>query len=354
MRVLQVTGAAYRSGGGVSEHVINISQRLAKTHEVTVYATNPNDKLPGHEVIDDVEVFRFHRIAPNNSFYFSLDMIKQLRRSEFDIVHGHGFNALPMHFSDLAKHKRLFITPHYHGSGHTFYRNALFNVFKWYGRRILDRSNKIIAVSEYEKVLLLKDLNIPDEKVTVIPNGIKKGEFTKFRPIPHSNKVILYVGRLERYKGILNILEIMPKLNEDTVLEIVGKGPLKNEVLRVISDLNIEKRVSLFENLSRDDLLERYAGADLFILLSRYEAYSLVVAEALSSGLKCILTKTSALTEWVDEKTCYGVQYPINNLELLNLTKQILSENRVSGLKNKKQILDWDEVVDNLNSLYET
>jgi len=50
MKILQVSPGYFPAVGGVEEHVRNISERLAREHEVTVFATDPSGKLPGHRV----------------------------------------------------------------------------------------------------------------------------------------------------------------------------------------------------------------------------------------------------------------------------------------------------------------
>ena len=57
-------------------------------------------------------------------------------------------------------------------------------------------------------------------------------------------------------------------------------------------------------------LLDLYSKADLLLLLSEHEAYSLVVADALASGTPCLVGNTSALSEWVDDKSCFGINLP--------------------------------------------
>ena len=75
MKILQVCPNPYEEGsGGISEHVRNISKRLAKRHDVTVYATDPSRKLPRFEVVDGVKVERYRRLAPSKAYFFSWEL----------------------------------------------------------------------------------------------------------------------------------------------------------------------------------------------------------------------------------------------------------------------------------------
>jgi len=66
--------------GGVEEHVKNISERLAKNFEVSVFATYPAGKLPKEELINDVKVTRFRSWAPREVHYFSVSLKKHIAK----------------------------------------------------------------------------------------------------------------------------------------------------------------------------------------------------------------------------------------------------------------------------------
>ena len=202
MNILQVCPGSYVSGvGGVSEHVVNISERLAKLHNVSVFATNPKGRLLWHERKNNVEIERFTRFAPAGSYFFSPSMRKKLKSVDFDVVHGHSFHAFPMHYSSQVKCDKFIVTPHYHGSGHTFFRNILLSFFKPLGEKSLLKADFVIAVSDYEKNLLMRDFKLDEDRIIKIPNGVNKKEFNNVKKGIHHNKSILFVGRLERYKG---------------------------------------------------------------------------------------------------------------------------------------------------------
>ena len=356
MNILQICPGSYKLGrGGISEHVINISERLAKNHNVTVFATNPQGNLPIREIINNVNIERFRRYAPSGAYFFSPEMILRLRSLNCDIVHGHGYSAFPMHYSTLVKYNKLIVTTHYHGAGHTLLRDSLLKLFKPIGRFTLNKANKIIAVSNYEKTLLARDFKINTNKIVVIPNGLDLAEFSGMKKSQKGYKKILFVGRLEYYKGVHFLIDVLRNLNNDISMEIVGRGPLKDWLIKRAERLKIRDRVFFYENLSRRELIQKYFDADLFILLSMFEAYSLVVAEALSAGTKCVVTNTSALSEWVDNKNCFCVDLPVDINYLSELIKDIIYDEidkRNFAIKPEKKIFDWDEVVLEIERIY--
>jgi glycosyltransferase involved in cell wall biosynthesis len=191
---------------------------------------------------------------------------------------------------------------------------------------IFSRADTVICISEYEKKLVESDFNVIGKTIK-IPNGINLSEFENLKC--HKNekkkdekkgnkkkeKTHLYVGRLEEYKGVQYIIQSLPEL-QDFRLKIVGKGPYEKELHNIAEKLGMEERIEWLKDLSRKELLECYAEADVFLMLSSHESYGITVAEALAAGTPCVVAKGSALEEFVDGIRCFGVDEP-NKKELI-------------------------------------
>lgn len=80
MKILQVSPGYFPAIGGVEEHVRNISERLARDYEITVFATDPSGELPKEEIINGVLVRRFKNFAPNAPYHISFEIFRELRR----------------------------------------------------------------------------------------------------------------------------------------------------------------------------------------------------------------------------------------------------------------------------------
>lgn len=356
MKILQVCNDPYRETGGVVMHVRNISERLAKKHDVTVYATNRGLKFPMYEVINGVNVERFNCYAPGEAYYFSVDMLLRLRKVKFNVVHAHNYHAFPFHFAVEAKRDKLIATPHFHGVGHTTFRNSLLKLLKIPAKRVFKEANAIIAVSEYEKSLLQKEFHLGADRIEVIPNGVDYFEFSGLKKHDLGYKPLLYVGYLIGFKGAQYLVEVLPKLEKDVVLEIVGRGPMRPLMEKRARDLGVFDRVRFYQDLSRRELLQKFADADALALLSAHEAYSIVVAEALTAGTPCIVANASALEEWIDNESCFGVDLPINLNDLAKVTNYVLKNGVDKGALMKWQgtkIFDWNEVTARLETLYQ-
>jgi glycosyltransferase involved in cell wall biosynthesis len=354
MRILQVIPDPYGLSGGILVHVQNITERLAENHDVTVYATNYVSGYRRYELRNGVKIERFNCIAPNEAYYFSMEMFLRLCKVRFDVVHAHGYHAFPSHFASLAKCDRFIVTPHFHGVGHSTFRNSLIRLLKPFGKRTFEKADRIISVSEYEKSLIIDQFGFDDDKITVIPNGVRFSEFAGLKRQKRDLRTVLYVGYLTDFKGVQYLVEVLPRLDGDVILEIIGKGPLKPYLERRARELKVYDRVKFSQDLTRQELLQKFTDANVFALLSRYEAYSIVVAEALTAGTPCIVAETSALAEWVDNETCYGVHYPIHLDELAGRINQVLSGGGSHHTKKwiGTKILDWDDVTRRLESIY--
>jgi glycosyltransferase involved in cell wall biosynthesis len=268
-----------------------------------------------------------------------------------DILHAHGYGAFPALYASCAKNSGAFVfSPHYHGSGHSLFRSLLHIPYRLVGKRIFEKSDQIICVSNFERNLIKSHFNINEKKFIVVPNGINSEEFInlKRRGMPRKDsQVVLYVGRLEKYKGVQYLIAVLRRLDENILLEVVGAGPYKKALMKLAHAKGIEARVRFYEGLRREELLQRYASADLFVLLSRHEAYGISVAEALAAGIPCIVANASALQEWVDDKNVFGISYPIDMDELASLITMSMGR-KIQG----KNVCTWDMVAEDLERTY--
>lgn len=354
MKIAQICPRFYPDIGGVETHVYEISRRLAKEFEVEILTTDPSGKLIKIEEFEDFKVRRFRSFAPGDAYYFSLDLYKYLKKksNDYDLIHAHNYHAFPALFAALSKREsKLIFTPHYHAYGHSFFRNLLHKPYKLLGKRMFEEAEAVICVSNYEKSLVLKNFRVNESKIHVIPNGINKEEFDEIDKIKkrkeNSLKKILFVGRIEKYKGLDYVVRALKYLPENFILEVVGKGSYKSKIVKLAEELGVIDRIKFYQDLSREELIRKYAEADVFVLLSKHEAYGIAVAEALTSRTPCVVAKTSALSEWVDNRNVFGLNYPISIEELMDLI------NRVSGIGVEGvNIPSWDSVVERLKKVY--
>lgn len=359
MKIAQVCPRYSPDIGGVETHVKEISERLVKAgHDVEVITTDPTGKLSSREMINGVKVIRFRSFAPGSAYYFAPQIYTYLKKHDYDVIHAHSYHAFPAFFASLGRHGGKFVfTPHYHRNGHTAFRNLLHKPYRLLGKIIFSRADSVICVSEYEKKLVESDFKVA-AKTVKIPNGINLKEFKDLRQLGDSSnlnsrreKILLYVGRLEEYKGVQYIIQSLPEL-QNFRLKIVGKGPYEAELHNMAKSSGVEGKVEWLKELSRKELLECYADADIFLMLSSHEAYGITVAEALAAGIPCVVAKGSALEEFVNGRNCIGIENPVSKQKVIKALKEIESKERKEKAGIDKNIMDWNEVSSRIEKQY--
>lgn len=351
MKVGIVTPRYYPDLGGVETYVKQVAERLVcQDFIVEIITTDPHNSFKKQEIVNGVKIKRFRSWAPQESFSFSNEMKNYLNTfsNKYDLIHAHQYHAFPAFYAAGAKKKnKLVFNPHYHGKGHTFFRNLLHKPYKFFGKKIFEKADRIVCVSKYEQSLLLNNFLVDLDKFVLIPGGIDVSEFSNMTKTKKNHRTILSVSRLEEYKGLQYLIEVMNLLDDDIILEIVGKGPYKKNLIELVAKLNLKDRVIFYQDLDRSELSQKYVDADLFVLLSKFEAYGITVAEALASNTPCIVANSAALKEWIDNQNCFGIDYPIDLVELKNLIFNVLSVTTVPI-----SLFDWDEVTKKTIKLY--
>ncbi len=177
--------------------------------------------------------------------------------------------------------------------------------------RFLRAADAIIAVSECTKRDAVRHYGIPEEKITVIYEGVSP----RFRPADPETvravrakyglpeRFILYVGTIEPRKNLTALLEAYAALLSRNTryaarLVIVGKkGWLYEGFFRRLRELGLEERVHFTGYVPDEDLPALYSAATLFVFPSLYEGFGLPVLEAMACGTPVVCSGTSSLPE---------------------------------------------------------
>lgn len=341
MKIVHVCPRYYPDIGGVETVVKELSEGMARLgHEVVVITTDPTGKLSKYEVINSVTVIRFESFAPGDAYFINYDVKHYINGIECDIIHAHSYHAFPALLAALAvKNKAKFIfSPYYHGKGHTWFRNLLHIPYKFLGKITYNRADTVICVSEYEKRLVERDFKC--KNIQVLPCGVNIPEFD----VGKLDKTLLYVGRLEEYKGVQHIISALYHLLQDYKLVVVGTGAYKHKLVDMVDSLKMDN-VYFIHSVPREQLVRLYYGASTFVMLSSNESFGISVAEALKCGTPCIVKKGTALDEFIDGIGCIGVNDPTNLIEIVNAIKA--AKNPV----NSDKILTWNRVLTKYEAL---
>src|SRR5271165_1268029 len=194
-------------------------------------------------------------------------------------------------------------------------------------RRAISGAAALIAVSAALKRELVA-LGAPDEKVTVLRNGV---DITLFRPVDRASAraalaltrpTLLSVGHLIERKGNHRIIEAMTRLPEFDLL-IVGEGPQRDSLAALINRLGLTDRVRLLGARPHAELPSLYSAADSLVLASCREGWANVLLEAMACGTPVVASNIWGNPEVVrdaaagliaDENTPAGIVTAVRRL----------------------------------------
>jgi glycosyltransferase involved in cell wall biosynthesis len=220
----------------------------------------------------------------------------------------------------------------------------------------------IITVSENMKSEL-KMLGYPEEKINVIYNGIDESkydyhidgrEIRRRFGIKEDEKVIFFVGRLERVKGIEYLVLSIPKVIEkfpNAKFLILGIGGMQSYIKTLIEQLKIKENVILVEEfVPESERIKFYAASDICIFPSLYEPFGIVALEGMAMKKPVIVGKTGGLQEIVIHgKNGLHVK-PGNSDEIASAIIELLSDKEKmikfgeEGRKRVEQEFTWDKI----------
>ena len=298
MKFLFISPGYYPHVGGVEYVVKSIVERLVKMgHEVTVIAGEPGIDEQREEEINGVKIIRWPVWSPGGAYHFpkrrkELEGLLRNVAEKVDIVHVHSIHTIFTVYSGLmvlnnSQRKKVIVTPHYHGEGHSALRRLLWIPWRHRVSELLEKASIVHSVSRREASLVAFHFPNVREKISVVKNGVDEDTF-HYKWTGQDSDYMIYAGRIERYKRIELAIEIAKELN--LKLLILGQGSYKNK-LEKYAEENYRGMVNFFDHQPREIYLEMLSKARYTINPSKHEAYSIFVAEALAMGTPAIASR---------------------------------------------------------------
>lgn len=206
----------------------------------------------------------------------------------------------------------------------------------------------------------LASYGVPRERISIAHMTVDVTALSRYRSsLSHADReerrqtfgldpgdcVFLYVGRLEHYKGLGDLLEAFKLLDtkgNPARLLVVGGGTLQTMLVDAAMS---DPRMICTGRLSGDALLDAYAAADVFVLPSRFEPWGLVVNEAMAAGLPVLATERVGAVDDLVKPGSTGLVVPAAEPAALGQAMQRLLDNvdlRITmGLAASRLIADW-------------
>ena len=311
MRVCFVSRRFFPTISGMSVYALNLLRELvAAGHQVTmvsqyradplgirVYGGGPPPPVPG------VEVIGLEQVGEQDGGDFERDVDRLVatilaahKRTPFDIVHAqYGY---PCGWAALLASRRIGVPSvvsiqggdgHWVGSCCETHRLAMV--------RVLDYSNAVlIGCTSFARAVSAR-LGTDPDRFTIVPGAV---DTQRFAPTDSTSlaggarpdvPVLLYHGRVDRRKGVLDLLDACALLRasgDAFRLVISGIGPDFDATARRIAELDLGAQVEMTGYVDYADVPQVYCGADIFVSPTYAEGFSNTILEAMASGLACV------------------------------------------------------------------
>lgn len=307
----------YPALGGIENYLYYASKTLIELNNKPIILCSQHlSNLPLRDIYDGIEIVRYPTIGQSSKWLFLPNSIYYLKNLE-KVIASNIENVdmiLTRHpYLAYASCKTTKKTPIFYVQA-TVWPSFLKEISKkssgtkkmiskigelegyYIEKKAMELCDKIIVLSQIRMKEISEYYNIPQEKFEIIPPGI---DLERFKPrkkdelllkelnLLHATKIVLTVCRLSPEKNIGMLINAFGKIKyKDTCLVVVGDGPEKIYLEKLVNSLNINSKVKFVG--SRTDTERFYSIADVFVLSSVYEGFGQVFLEAMASGLPCI------------------------------------------------------------------
>ena len=278
---------------------------------------------------------------------------------QFDVIHAHDWLS---YFAGIAA-KRVSGKPlvvHMHAtefdrSGENINRRVY--AIEKAGMQAADR---VIAVSELTRRIVIGKYGIPAEKVVTVHNAVRFGESEDAVPERAvKDKVVTFLGRITYQKGPDYFVEAAAKVLQrvpDVRFVMAGSGDLMNHVVRRVAQLGIADRFHFTGFLKGGEVQRMFRLSDVYVMPSVSEPFGISPLEAMRSGVPVIISRQSGVAEVLD----YAIKVNYWDVDALAdaiyglLTYPALG--RMFASKGLEEVtgLKWTNAVAKIKTVYET
>jgi glycosyltransferase involved in cell wall biosynthesis len=359
LRVAYLTYRGKPHVGGQGVYTRHLTKALADLgHTVEVFGGQPYPllddritmhKLPSLDIFNDtypgrvpayweiktwpdvVETARFMTGQFSEPLAFSKRALRTLtpRVNDFDLVHDN--QCLGWDILKIEKIIPTIVTLHHPITkdrelemSHAPTRWKRRSVGRWYSfvdmqGKVASKMPRIVVVSENSITDINKDMGVSRDRMRLVPVGVDPD---LFKPQPHiarePGRLITTASADVALKGLSYLLEAMALLRKDRDirLTIIGK-PRPGHSMDLIDSLGLRPHIDFVSGVTDERIVELYAEAELAVVPSLYEGFSLPAIEAMSTGICLVATDGGALPEVTGTHNETVLQCPAANAEAL-------------------------------------
>jgi D-inositol-3-phosphate glycosyltransferase len=373
-----------RDSGGMNVYIRELSREMGKrAHTMDIFTRRMDPEVP--EVVHLDERTRVIQIEAgplgatksglrHHLGEFARGVIEFQRRDGrvYDLIHSHYWLSGQVG----RKLKAAWGTPHvvmFHTLGEAKNRHHLNEHEPQYRIEaegdVARAADRVVCASEGERELVTQVYGVPPSRISVVPCGVDTGQFTpgdkwtarQLIGLPAEDPVVLYVGRIERLKGIDLLVRAASLVESCFQLVILGgdakDAERKHELVELARDLGVCQRIHFIDAVPHEELPLYYRAADVCVVPSYYESFGLVAVEAMACGVPVVASRVGGLRDTVqDGRTGYLVAWrcPEPFAERLDL---LLSNESLRGSMGREartaaERFNWSEVAASVEVVY--
>ncbi len=369
--------------GGIDSNVFNLTQSLSKLGvEITINTSQYPNYYPKTILNGKITVRRYRPLMIFLGFPIMPSLtLNCLKNNNIDIVHGHINSPLIVDSAALCKRigKKPFVITYQAdpfatdiSTKYSFIGNLIYKPYLRILQSTLKHADKIIATTSlYAKNSII--LSKFSEKIEIIPNGVNVNHFQpgtsskmtrELLNLEKDTKVITFVGRLVRYKGIPYLLKAIPSiLNQikNCQFLIIGDGPLRRSLEEFTKKLKISDNVKFLGSIPNFNLPLIYSVSDIFVLpsISSSEGFGIVLIEAMSCEVPVIASNVGGIPNVIKNNETGLIIKPRNSFEIKNSIIKLLENEKLRkqmGKNARKHVLknfSFDKTARSTLNLYE-
>lgn len=349
------------NNGGIPRCVTELARQLYLKHNIYFLTSNlKGDTEKFGKVVYKPLMKKPHFMERFQNAYTTKNYSYKLKKSlDLDIIHSNSVESFNCDVVTMHSCHKAWVNHYPRG----FSINPADYVMLSIEKYVLEKgSKKIISVAKGVKKEILENYNVPEDKITVIANGVNTEEFKPNIQVKNEIRkkynikkevVLMFSGHYWQRKGLEHIIKALPKLNNVKLL-VVGTGNIQR-YKKIAHDENVLNKI-IFTGFVQS-IKDYYNAADCFVFPTLYEAFSLATLEAVSSGLPIIATKVNGTEDLIEngvngffiKRDSKDIAEKINILIEDEKLRKKMSRNARKSAKN----YSWDKVASKTEKIYE-
>lgn len=348
IHIVHVHEKFYPFMGGSTHRLLNLLKSLDnKKFMITIICENSEKTLLQEKYLN-MNIIRF-----NHYYEIPFILLMLEKNSKIDILHTHNFR--PSMFAMIVN--KLFLKKKVIMELHSIYQTS--NNFKQFlGYTLLNMADRLVVLSERSKNYILNSKNVNNKKIDVILNGVNiehenvEDVFYNFeleKILKNENKIVIsYIGSLDDFQGIDNIIEIINSVHNSKIEFLVIGGSYEES--KVLTKKLKNKNVFIEPYIDKKyiDTIYKYSDYSFVVrpsMLSTETAIPLKPLEALKNKTTVIASKVGGLLELSEILETENIIFFNNNKEIIeylngiNECREFIEENHLDLFSQTNQSL---------------